>query len=214
MNVSVVLVTYRRLKSIGRLVDEWLKETPDVWLCDCSVKGVRVNPKAKIVRACPDPGNKIRHAAALMTTGDLVIKADDDICPRPGIVKAFVEHAMTLGPAIYGIHGRKFRGPDYYHNTKLFGSKSIPAPTPVDFVGVMTCSVRQYLPMDLRDCHTEVEDLYWQMKCYPRAKKFVIVTDKFHNLQESKDKGRLCGTPASRFVRNSYYKDYYLRNYK
>lgn len=214
MTVSVVVVTYRRLKSIGRIVDEWLKETPDVWLCDCSVKGVRVDSRVKVIRANPDPGNKIRHAVATLTQGDLVIKSDDDIMPRPGIVADFVKHAQLLGPAIYGIHGRIFRGPDYYHNTKLFGSKSIPKPLLVDFVGVMTCAARRFLAMDLRDCHTEVEDLYWQMRCYPKAPKYVIVTNKFHNLQESKDGGRLCGTPSSRLIRNQYYKELYNRNYR
>lgn len=213
MRVSVVVVTYRRLKRIGDILRAWLEETPDVWLCDCSIKGVKTDLPVKIIRACPDPGNRIRHAVATMTDGDLVVKADDDIMPRKGIVKAFVAHAQIHGPAIYGIHGRVFRGPDYYRNTTLYGAKSIPRIQPVDFVGVITCTVREFLPMDLRDCYTEVEDLHWQMRCYPSVPKYVIVTDKFCNLQESKDKGRLCGTSVSRLLRNEYYKQWYLKNY-
>lgn len=214
MTVSVVLVTYRRLTRIGEIAQAWLAQTPDVWLCDCSRRGAKTGIAAlKTVRAWPDPGNKIRHAVAMMTQGDLVIKADDDVMPRPGLVQDFVSHATMYGPAIYGIHGRIFRRPDYYHGTQLFGAKSVRQAQPVDFVGVVTCSSREYLGMDLRDCRTEVEDLYWQMQCYPKAKKYVIVTDKFMHLSESKDKGRLCGTPESRLVRSQYYQFWYNRNY-
>lgn len=213
MRVSVVVVTYRRLSRINDILKAWLDETPDVWLCDCSVEGVKTSLPVNIIRAMPDPGNKIRHAVATMTSGDLIIKADDDVMPRRGIADAFVNHAKLLGPAIYGIHGRVFRGPDYYHNTKLYGSKSVPQAQLVDFVGVMTCTPRRFLAMDLRGCYNEVEDLYWQMRCYPEVKKYVIATDKFHHLSESKDKGRLCGNTMSKDVRNKYYGEYYRRNY-
>lgn len=214
MRVSVVLVTYRRLKRINEIAEEWLRETGDVWVCDCSQQGARINPKIKVVHAYPDPGNRIRHAVATMAIGDLVIKADDDVMPRKGIVSDFVRHSEKYGPGIYGIHGRLFNGPDYYHNTRLFGSKQLKSPQQVDFVGVMTCTSRQFLPMDLRDCRTEVEDLYWQMVCYPKARKWVIVTDKFAHLQESKDAGRLCGVKTSKLVRNHFYQHYYNKLYK
>lgn len=211
--VSVVVVTYRRLARINDILSAWLKETPDVWLCDCSEKGVRTALPVKWVYAHPDPGSKIRHAVATLTAGDLIIKADDDVMPRPGLAADFVTHAKRYGQAIYGIHGRIFKNPDYYHGTQLFGSKQLKEAQPVDFVGVVTCTPRCFLAMDLRDCYTEVEDLYWQMQCYPKVKKYVIATDKFMHLSESKDKGRLCGTPESRLVRNHYYGHWFSRHY-
>lgn len=214
MRVSVVVVTYRRLKRINDVLTAWLVETPDVWLCDCSKEGVKTKLPIKIIRARPDPGSKIRHAVATLTSGELVIKSDDDVMPRPGIVNAFIRHARKFGPGIYGIHGRIFKGPDYYYKTRLFGSKQLKKPQPVDFVGVMTCTTRGYLPMDLRDCPSEVEDLYWQMRCYPKAKKYVIVTDKFMHLSESKDAGRLCASKPSRLMRQHFYKHWYEKNYE
>jgi len=224
MKVSVVVVTYRRLHSLGDILQAWLAETPDVWLCDCSKKGFKTSLPINIIRARPDPGSKIRHAVALMTTGDIVIKADDDITPWPGLVKDFVDNMKKVGPAILSVHGRKFFGPNYYAQTFMYGSKGVqkgiyathPAgePKEVDFVGVITCAPRELLSMDLMGCKSEIEDLFWQMEKYPDAKKYVIPTLNYHNLKESKDDGRLCAPNTnSRIVRQAYYKKMYEENY-
>lgn len=224
MKISVVVVTYRRLERLELILEAWLKETPDVWLCDCSKEGFKTNLPIKIIRAIPDPGNKIRHAVALLTDGDMVIKADDDIMPLPGIVKDYEKYMNEYGPAILSVHGRTFHGQKYYSQTKLYGSKGLlngdysqsdDIPQEVDFVGVMTCAPRELLAMDLIGCLTEIEDLYWQMEKYPNAKKYVIPTEKYANLQESKDALRLCRPNSeSRVIRQSYYEKWYKNNYE
>ena len=214
MKISVVVVSYRRLARLEEILAAWLKETPDVWLCDCSKEGFQTKLPVKIIRATPDPGNRIRHAVALLTSGELVIKADDDIIPLPGLAKAFAENYQKYGEAIYGVHGRIFSGPGYYKNSRLYGGKNVGETKQVHFVGVITCAPRPVLPMDLHGCASEVEDLFWQMRCYPKARKFVIATDRFRNLPECKDQGRLCGTPASRKVRREFYTRWYERNYQ
>jgi hypothetical protein len=214
MSVSAVVVTYRRVKSIEQVLGAWLGETPDVWLCDCTPRGINTKLPVHIVRAHPDPGNRIRHAVALLTAGDLVIKADDDIVPLPGLAADFTSAWRKYGEAIYGIHGRIFGGERYYIDTRLIGAKKQTEARPVDFVGVITAAPRSLLPMDLRSCPSAVEDLYWQMKRYPAAAKYVIATDKFRNLPECRDEGRLCGTKKSRDVRRDYYTQLYRRNYK
>lgn len=213
MNLSAVVVTYRRLASIDRILAAWLAETPDVWLCDCSAAGVKTALPVNIIRAVPDPGNRLRHAVALLTAGDFVVKADDDVLPRPGIGNDFVRFQLSSGPAILGIHGRVFKGPGYYNQTKLYGSKEIADVQAVDFVGVMTCAPRALLPLDLRGCASAIEDLFWQMGAARSAKKFVIPTDKFQHLSESKDSGRLCGTPEQKQFRADYYEKMFRKYY-
>lgn len=211
--MSVVVVSYRRQEHLGDILAAWLKETPDVWLCDCSQNGYKCNLPVTTVHAWPDPGNRIRHAVALLAQGDLVIKADDDIMPKPGLVADFVRNYEQHGDAIYGIHGRQFLGPRYYANTRMWGPGNTTHTTPVDFVGVITCAPRQYLPMDLKGCGSEVEDLFWQMRCYPTAKKYVIATKNIHHFPESFDAGRLCGSRPSREIRQAFYKRYYEAHY-
>lgn len=215
MKVSVVVVSYRRLERLPEILAAWLKEAPDVWLCDCSRPGAKGIPAGvKVVRFTPDPGNKVRHAVALLTEGDLVIKADDDIMPKPGLVADFVKAHAEVGPAILSIHGRTFHGRDYYRDTRLIGAKSVHSSLRVDFVGVITCAPRELLSMDLRGCATEVEDLFWQMEKYPKAAKYVIPTDKFVNLPESKDARRLCAPGPARAIRRKYYDFWYVRHYR
>jgi hypothetical protein len=206
-------VSYRRQVHLEAILAAWLKETADVWLCDCSKNGYNCTLPVNIVHAWPDPGNRIRHAVALMTSGDLVIKADDDIVPGPGLAQEFVKAHEAKGDAIYGIHGRRFKGPRYYGNTQLFGPGNANGIQEVDFVGVITCAPRQYLPMDLKGCRSEIEDLYWQMGCYPQVKKYVIGTKNVRHLPESFDAGRLCAVGPSRNIRQQFYQAMYLRHY-
>jgi hypothetical protein len=214
MNVSIVVVTYRRLQDMELILSGWLKETPDVWLCDCSKEGFKTNLPIKIIRAIPDPGSKIRHAVAMMTDGDLVIKADDDIVPQSGIVADFIQaHQQVDG--ITGIHARMFNGEDYYRQTKLV-HRPLPGQQPirVDFLGIITCAPRKYLAMDLKGCESPVEDLFWHNWAYPTAAKYIISTTKYTKLQSSKDPQRLCGNPEARIVRRAFYKKCYERFYK
>lgn len=212
-SLSAVVVTYRRLENLDTILAGWLAVTPDVWLCDCSAKGFQTALPVRIVRAVPDPGNRIRHAVALLTSGDLVFKGDDDIVPLPGIGAEFVAAYEAKGPGIYGIHGRRFLGPRYYSLTRMFGQGRTKVLTPVDFVGVITAAPRALLPMDLRGCRSEIEDLWWQMRCFPKAAKWVVPTINVHHLRESFDQGRLCGTIESRRIRERFYAQEYIRSY-
>lgn len=216
MKVSVVVVTYRRLERIPELLAAWLRETPDVWLCDCSLHGVKVVPAGtRLVRFRPDPGNKVRHAVATITEGDLVVKADDDILPLPGLVADFVKWREKLGPCIMGIHGRTFQGPDYYKNTAMHAAHMIREPLKVDFLGIITCADRRFLSMDLRGCESPIEDLYWHNWCYPKAPKYVIPTNRYNNsLRESRDAGRLCADKPGRMVRRAFYTKCWTENYR
>ena len=214
LRFSVVVVSYRRLANLELILQSWIRETPDVWLCDCSKDGFKTDLPVNLVRCRPDPGNRVRHAAALLTSGDYVFKADDDLLPLPGLVNRFAAEIARRGDAIYGIHGRVFMGPRYYVQTRMWGPGNTKAVTPVDFVGVITCVPRKYLAMDLRGCSSEVEDLYWQMAYYPQAKKFVVpAAGLVKHLPESFDKGRLCGTKESRAARQRFYQTWFERNY-
>jgi glycosyltransferase involved in cell wall biosynthesis len=212
MNVSVVVVTYRRLDRLGEVLQAWLNETPDVWLCDCSKEGFKTDLPIHIVRAWPDPGSKIRHAVALLTEGDYVIKADDDIKPLPGLVKDFLKCGFKL--AIMGVHGRNFLGPDYYKDTVMITGRDISELTPVDFLGLITCSPRRYLAMDLRGCESAIEDLYWLNYYNNETPKIVIPTKNYEILPSSKDPLRLCANRAARAYRQEFYRQCFEEFYK
>jgi len=219
MKASVVIVTYRRMSCLHQIVSSWCAQSSDVWLCDCSAGGVpqtvRRIPGLNYVHFVPDPGNKVRHAVALLTDGDIVIKADDDILPLPGLADDFLHWYDRLGEVVMGIHGRTFEGPDYYRDTVLYAGHMQKEPRRVDFLGVITCAPRQFLPMDLRGCESPIEDLWWHNQEYPRIAKYVIPTKAYNNkLPESRDVGRLCAGGEERVLRRQFYRKLYEESYR
>jgi len=150
-----------------------------------------------------------------LTKGDIVVKADDDIMPLPNLVDDFLHWHKQLGDCITGIHGRIFEGLDYYRDTIMYAAHKQKAPKRVDFLGIITCSVRRFLAMDLRDCESPIEDLYWHNHTFPEVPKYVIPTNQFNNhLPEARDTGRLCAGGEERKLRREYYTKIYLEKYK
>lgn len=220
MRASAVVVSYRRQDHLHEVLQGWAGQTAvgKVILCDCSAEGydpARAGCEIEVVRCRPDPGSRIRHAVAAYAPGDLVFKGDDDIVPLPGLAEAFYRAFEAKGPGIFGVHGRKFLGPRYYGQTSMVGQGSTKVLTEVDFVGVMTASSRHFLGMDLEGCRSEIEDLWWQMKCFPTAKKWVVPTQGLvRHLQSSFDQGRLCASRPARVIRQAFYAEWYQKNYR
>lgn len=212
MNISAVVVTYRRLAQMDQVLRAWLAVTPDVWLADCSGRFTTTLP-VTLVTFKPDIGNRTRHALATMTEGDFVIKADDDVVPKPGLADDFLRNYEKIGgDGILGLIGRQFRGPVYYGQTRFFRASRLLEPLRVDFVGGCTFSPRKYLAFDLAGCLSPIEDLFWQMKAFPKAGKWVIPSLNYQNLPEPKTLG-LCHDPKARLIREAFYNEYYMKFY-
>ncbi len=214
MNISVVVLTHRRYEDLDIVLKAWLSETPDVWLCDCG-PGYKTSLSIKTVHVSPDPGSRSRHAIALLTPGDLVIKADDDVMPHPGFINDLHNGWVESGSnSICGVIGRRFNGESYYKNTAFCASNKIDKIQTVDFVGVITFSPREYLAFDLKDCQTPIEDLYWQMKAFSDIPKYVVPTKRYKNLGSSHDSACLFHDEKAREIRERFYKEWYNKNYK
>ena len=214
METSVVIVAYRRYETLEPILKAWLSETPDVWLCDCG-EGYETILPINIIRFTPDPGNRSRHAIATLTSGDFVIKADDDLLPEKGFIADLRKGLIEAGSnGMCGVIGRKFNGESYYNNTTFYASSKVKEIQEVDFVGVTTFSPRAFLAFDLKGCLSPIEDLFWQMKAFPRVPKYVIPTEKYQNLKIASDKDCLFHDKEARILRETFYREYYLKNYK
>lgn len=209
---SVVVMTYRRLSNLERILQAWLVQTPDVWLVDSSSEFTTELP-IHHVRFSPDPGSKIWHATALLTEGDFVIKACDDLLPKSGLLDDLIRGWQQVKGGMVGTYGRKFLGPSYYKNTKHVIANRISSPQKVGFIGNVTLTPRQYLAFDLKDCLTSVEDIFWHMKAFPEVPKWIIPTKQYVNLSESNDEDCLFHNSKARKIRERFYREYYLKNY-
>ena len=210
--VSIVIMTYRRLSNLEGILKAWLAQTPDVWLVDSSNEFTTELP-IHHVRFSPDPGSKIWHATALLTEGDFVIKACDDILPKSGLLDDLIKGWQQVKGGMIGIYGKELKGPSYYKNTVPIIANRILSPQKVDFIGNTTLTPRQYLAFDLKGCLSPIEDIFWHMKAFPEVPKWIIPTKQYRNLPEHKDKECLSRNNEARKIREEFYQEYYLKNY-
>ena len=213
MRTSVVVVTYRRLDTLEDVLKGWLAQCDDVWLADSSNKFTTELP-INHVRFSPDPGNTTRHAIALLTASEYVIKADDDVIPSIGLSDTLTEGCKRHPDSIVGIHGRVFNGENYYGNTVCYSGRTVKADTKADFVGIITCTPRKYLAFDLNGCTSPIEDVFWQMGAFPNVDKYVIPATGYTTLATAEDESSLFHTDNARIDRATYCKEWYRRAHK
>lgn len=214
---SVVISTYdnSRLKYLHNILKAWLTQASEVILCDCSCGKFRTTLPITHIQFNQDLGNKTRHAASLLTSNDFIIKADDDVMPKPGLIHDLHEGWLEVGGGVVGLLGRTFEGENYISQTTSYRANSVNVPVRVDFVGITTFTPRNYLAFDLKGCLNPIEDLFWQMKCFPGIPKWVVPTTNFELLPEAENASEaLYKNTRAQKIRQNFYREYYLEHYK
>jgi len=202
--VSVVTVTYRRLDSLEMILRAWLKEVDEVVLCDCSNKFKTTLPIIH-VKFNKDLGNKTMHAMALLTQGDFVVLADDDVLPKPGLVQDLYSGYERVGEdCIIGVMGRRFQNIDDYWKTNQIWSHKINKPVQVDMLGICYFSPRRYLVYDFKDMKNSINDLYWTSYVMRDVKKYVVPTKNLEHLPIAFEEGIWTNENRQKF-RCAYY---------
>lgn len=208
--VSVVITSYRDRGHLWNVINQWMSFGITVYLADAGKSNT--GPEHRYMKYFhhylynPDPGNKIRFATASLTTTPYVILADDDVMPKPGLIEDFLKYHQG---GFSGIIGKQFTNDDY-RKCPFFRADKIDKPVEVGFVGVIYFVHRDFIKFDLSKLNNRaVDDLYWQMECFPKAKKFVIPTKNYENLPECNDKESIFKTPESRAYREKWYKNKY-----
>lgn len=217
MTTSVIITTYRRFDDLDKIVLAWLGEpVVEVWLIDGSGKfKSNISDERFLLFSMPkDLGTKMDYAMGLLTTGDMIILADDDLLPNPGLVEDLHKGMKDTKADIVGIHGRTFLGPNYRKHTNCFIADRITAPTRVAFCGVVLMLSRELLGFDLRGMEPSWDDLWLCMKAWPRKIKYVIPTKKWKNMPAAFDALSHFRDKDIRKVREGFYTEWYNRNYK
>jgi len=220
--VSVIITTHNRLETIGRVVGAWLDQPViEVWLVDGTggtaraalTKKAIYDERFELFPLWKDHGTRTDYALAHLTDGDIVICADDDCLPLPGLTDDLVCGITDEYADICGIHGRTFSGPSYYNGgTAAWRAKDIGAPVRVDFCGVVFAARRELFDFDTRGMHRNCDDLWFQMKAHPDAVKFVVPTKRFTTL-ESANHGMFADRGELRAAREAFYGEWYGKNY-
>ena len=185
--ISVCIVVHERLDEILPIVKAWLTEPVDeIFVADCTCGGLdKVHwPKGVVhVRFSHDLGNKTRHAVALLTMGDYVLQADDDVMPESGFTHELLDGYRAVNElGVVGVIGRTFHGPRYKGDTAFCRAGTVTSPVRVGFCGVVYFCSREYIAFDLKSMRNPYNDLHWLCGTFPNAPKHVVPAKKFRNL--------------------------------
>ena len=209
-NVSVVVTTYRRFDTLEEILYGWCAQSKDVILANGGEHFKTDLPIRQVVFS-PDQGNKIRFIAGMLSAGERVIFADDDIIPEYGLLRD-LESGIDTGLDFAGIFGRQFNNPEYI-KCSPFRSDKISDMTFIqmtDFVGVVfICDKWRILEFDpMKIPHRSLDDLYFQCKTHEGAIKGVVRTKLYKDLSyPQSDDLSSCRDPEAQRIRWKFYKD-------
>lgn len=213
--VSVLITTYCRYKTLDQVVLGWLAQPADeIWVIDGGGKFScrHTDPRLLVFNMPRDLGTKMDYAMALLTDGDLICLADDDVLVKPGFLEDLYE-TWNLKGGIVGILGRTFHGPVYWGNTTFYRASFLTDPKEVDFCGVVYFAARELFGFDVRGLPRNCDDLWWEMRVHPFVPKHVAATAKYENLPAASDGTAMYKHPGLRKQREDFYRLYYLKNY-
>lgn len=213
----MIITTYRRFKNLEKIYLAWIEQPiSEVWILNGN-KDVKLDfgnhPKGAIFNMPFDLGTKMDYAFALLTEGDFIILADDDVLPKKGFTEDLFRGWKQIGEGIVGIIGRTFLG-KRYGQSKFYRASEIDKPVCVGFCGVIYFAPRKYFGFDVRGMPRNCDDLFWQMKVFPDIPKHVIPSKNYEDLPEAKDSSAMFKNPELRHERRSFYQNYYKKNYK
>ena len=151
--VSAIITTYRRYATLDEVVASWLAPpVAQLWVLDGGAgykPRVMADPRLLVFLMPADLGTKMDYAFALLTEGDLVCLADDDIVVSPGFLPDLERCGAERG-GIVGVIGRTFHGPVYWGQTKFFRASDLLEPARVGFVGCIYLAPRELFGVDVR----------------------------------------------------------------
>jgi len=154
--LTVILTCWRRFDNLERIIRAWLSfpEVGEVILFDNSggavnawvgVQGMLEDPRLWVIRSSRNYGSSARYAMAALATHEMLLFADDDYLPLPGLIADLTRH--YIDNRMVGVKGRVFHG-SWSNNTEVRGERMKPDAEPVEVdvvVGHCTLIDRKWL---------------------------------------------------------------------
>lgn len=218
---STIITTHRgRYDAAAKTLRAWLSQPADqIWLLDGSgefsaFKTIPNDPRLSVFRMPVDLGTKMDYAFSLLTEGDMICLADDDMVPKAGLLEELYSGWKRVGGGIVGLIGRTFQGPTYRGQTTFFSAKEITEPVRVGFAGVAFLTTRDLFGFDVRGLPRNCDDIWMQMRKHPDVPKWVIPTKAFENLKEAGDMTAMYRNPELKAQRQEFYQAEYEEKYQ
>lgn len=222
VSFSTIITTYpARYAAAEQALEGWVEQPVDqIWILD---GGGAFRPKNQellkdhrvaIFRMPYDLGPKMDMAMALLTEGDMIFLADDDLEPLAGLTEEMYRGWLSVGGGIAGLIGRTFEGPEYKGGTTFYAARDIDKPIRVGFAGVAFLTTRDVFGFDVRNLPRNADDIWMQMKALPDLPKWVIPTKAYANHKAASDGSAMYRNPELKAQRANFYREQYLEKYE
>lgn len=213
--ISVLITSHKaRFNTLNRVIGSWLTQPVDeIWVIDDgnNFKTEIKDPRLLIFNMPKDFETKSDYALALLTEGDIIILADDDIVVRDTFTNSFYNSLKKTNNSIVGLAGKKCFGPRYNKDTQIYKSNMISQPIEVEYVGIVIMASRDRFGFDLKGMNKNCDDFWFCMKIHPNINKYIVPTIDYTDLPCSENKTAMHKSAILRKPRYDFY-TYYWNN--
>lgn len=210
MKVSLVSVCYQRFDRYEEILSEWMKQADEILVFDNSGK-FKTDLDVTVISSTRNFGPQGKYPLGLYARNNIVMFADDDIMPKPGLVEDYLKyykHKYAIG-----ILGRVFDGKSYYGTEGSTGywGHEIDKLQQVDWLGGgLTMVSRGLCGVPVMECpHMTIDDMWWEHHFPENIEMYVIPTDKYEFLEEGYKDDALHKSDEIVKYREEYYKKWF-----
>jgi len=209
MKVSVAICVWKRFTNFDRILKAWLdeKEVDEVVIWDNSGSYKTDLPGVIVVSASTNTNSKCRFLAAQLCKNDLIVIADDDFTPHPGITKDLLKHYQE--ERIVGIMGKQYTGETYYESTVVM-SCDIQEITRVNYLcsNLLLTHRKHCIGLDIQKIPSSIiDDMWWEHELeVDGVTCWVIPTNKWTMNQDGKYEFAHHLHPAMKILREYYFR--------
>lgn len=222
VSFSTIITTYpARYAAAEQALEGWIKQPADqIWVLDGGGAFKPKNPallndnRVWVFRMPFDLGPKMDMAMALLTEGDLICLADDDLEPQAGLLEEMYRGWLSVGGGLVGLIGRTFEGPEYKGGTTFYSARDIDKPVRVGFAGIAFLTTRDVFGFDVRNLPRNADDIWMQMKALPDLAKWVVPTKAWLNNKAAADGTAMYRNQELKSQRANFYREQYLEKYE
>lgn len=209
--VSVIIVAYKRFALFDKLLRAWYEQenVDEIIVLDNSEQdhihnmiALSMVPVKKITPSS-NLGPQGKYPLAFFAKNEWVLYVDDDIMPKPGLVKDLQKYSNK--EIVVSIIGRKFTGSTYF-TSEGFRSENISTPLRVDWVGGGCCLAHRSLgAVNIAECPDKAVDDWWWQRHFD-VTKIVAPTKKYSFTSEFKDEYAIHTKQSTKDLREYYYR--------
>lgn len=194
--ISLILPVRHRLTHLPMLIRLWSEQVSEIiiWDDSASLDPASVDP-ARVIHGCSVFGSSVKFRAANICSNELIMVADDDVIPKPGLVLDLLSHRMSLiksgqpNNTVVSIYGRRVAKQTGYKANRRITSKTIDTAAQVSWCGRLSLSPIETYLVPMQGCSDmRLDDLYWSWQLAQRGVPiWVIPTDRWENASHATD---------------------------